>query len=124
MPDEVLSIGTAMVAAGTACALVSLWPVDDVATALLMIKVYDEILTSGASPSAALRHSQLWLRDLTEVEEVLFLNAHPELAAEFRHRAQLGELPGRRSIGGAEEQQEFRPYGGEEMWASFVAIGA
>jgi CHAT domain-containing protein/tetratricopeptide (TPR) repeat protein len=122
-PDEVLSIGTAMVAAGTACALVSLWPVDDAATALLMVKVYEEMVDRCSSPPEALRRGQLWLRELTEAEEATFLKRHPHLAAEFRQRAERGVLPGPRSpTGGAASAS--RPYGSEELWAAFVAVGA
>jgi hypothetical protein len=50
-------------AAGTACALVSLCPVDAAATALLMVKVYEQMMNRGSSPPEASRRGQLWLRE-------------------------------------------------------------
>ena len=75
----------------------SLWPVNDAATAMLMIRVYEEILKDGHSPPTALRRAQLWLRDLSETAEAAFLSKHPWLAAEFRRRAERRELPGQRT---------------------------
>lgn len=45
--------------AGTPRVVVSLWSVDDQATALLMSEFYKEILQQGKSPTAALRAAQL-----------------------------------------------------------------
>ena len=94
MPDEVASIGTAMVAAGSACAIASLWSVDDAATALLMVRAYEEMRRNGRRPPEALRRAQLWLGDLTTAAEDAFLDAHPPLRAEFGHRAATGNAPG------------------------------
>lgn len=122
-PDEVVSIGTAMVAAGSACAIASLWSVDDAATALLMVRVYDETRRNGRRPPEALRRAQLWLRALTTADEDAFLAAHPALRAEFRRRAAAGDAPGRRGAAGA-PTQTVRPYVHPDMWAPFIAVGA
>ncbi|MGB2874755.1 MAG: CHAT domain-containing protein [Gaiellaceae bacterium] len=123
LPDEAISIGTTMIIAGAACAVASLWPVDDAATAILMIRLYEEIFQKGQSPPTALRRAQLWLRDLTETAEADFLSEHPALAAEFRGRAETRELPGRRRSG-ATADDEPGIYGHPEYWAAFVAVGA
>jgi CHAT domain-containing protein len=123
MPDEVVSIGTAMVAAGSACAIASLWSVDDAATALLMVRVYEEIRRNGLRPPEALRKAQLWLRDLTAADERVFLDAHPTLRNEFRRRAATGDPPGRRSGAGA-PTPTVRPYAHPDVWAPFIAVGA
>ena len=123
MSDEVVSIGTAMVAAGSACAIASLWSVDDVATALLMVRAYDEIRRNGRRPPEALRRAQLWLRDLTVAEEEAFLERHPALAAEFRRRAAAGDAPGRRDAART-HKGAVRPYAHPDLWAPFVAVGA
>jgi CHAT domain-containing protein len=44
--------------AGTPRVLVSLWSVDDEATAILMSDFYEGILKKGLTPSAALRRAQ------------------------------------------------------------------
>ena len=123
MPDEVVSIGTAMVAAGSACAVASLWSVDDAATALLMVRAYEEMRRNGRRPPEALRRAQLWLRDLTAAGEDAFLDAHPTLRAEFRHRAAAGDAPGRRGAAGT-PTATVRPYAHPDMWAPFIAVGA
>ncbi len=124
LPDEAISLGTTMLIAGAACAVASLWPVDDAATAMLMIRVYEEIFENGQSPPAALRHAQLWLRDLTETAEADFLAKHPVLAAEFQRRAEARDLPGRRSDASAAAADWPSLYGQPEYWAGFVAVGA
>jgi CHAT domain-containing protein/Tfp pilus assembly protein PilF len=48
--------------AGTRRVVVSLWPVDDRATAELMERFYHFLLTEGRSPAAALRAAQISLR--------------------------------------------------------------
>ena len=48
--------------AGTSRVIVSLWDIDDQATARLMERFYRELLVSGRSPSAALRLAQLSTR--------------------------------------------------------------
>ncbi|MCH9650724.1 MAG: CHAT domain-containing protein [Deltaproteobacteria bacterium] len=48
--------------AGAAQTLVTLWPVEDRATAALMKRFYGHLLGAGEEPSEALRRAQLWLR--------------------------------------------------------------
>ena len=120
-PDEVNSIATAMLAAGSACSIASLWPVDDLATALLMTRLYEELLETRCRPPEALRCAQLWLRDLTSEREAAFLSAHPALEAEFRRRAARDDAPGsRRGRGGGARG----PFAHPDYWAPFVAVGA
>jgi CHAT domain-containing protein len=123
LPDEAISLGTTMIIAGAACVVASLWPVDDAATAMLMIRLYEEILQNGHPPPTALRLAQLWLRDLSETAEADFLSKHPALAAEFRRREETRELPGRRSGPGATGDDWPSIYGHPEYWAAFVAVG-
>jgi CHAT domain-containing protein/tetratricopeptide (TPR) repeat protein len=125
LPDEAISIGTTMIIAGAACVVASLWPVDDAATAMLMIRLYEEIFQNGQSPPTALRRAQLWLRDLGAAAEADFLSKHPALAAEFRRRAETRELPGlRRRPGATANDDEPGIYRDPEYWAAFVAVGA
>lgn len=114
LPDEVISVGTAMIAAGSACAIVSLWPVDDLATAILMVRVYDEMAQNDREPSSALRAAQIWLRDLTVDDEAAFLADHPLLRAEFRRRERSNE----------QKPASVRRFSHPDFWAPFVAVGA
>lgn len=125
LPDEVVSIATAMLASGSACVIASLWPVDNLATALLMTRLHQEVLVSGHRPPEALRHAQLWLRDLNQDEEQRFLERHPALDAEFERRARSGQsAPGLRAEGVADAGPcGVRPYAHPDYWAPFVALG-
>lgn len=123
LPDEVVSIATAMLASGSACAIASLWPVDDLATALLTTRLCYEMLGGDRRPPEALRHAQLWLRDLTEEDERRFFDRHPALAGEFERRARSDRgAPGRRAEGVHPAGQD-RPYSHPDYWAPFVAVG-
>jgi CHAT domain-containing protein len=126
MPDEVLSLGTAMLAAGSACAVASLWPVDDAATGLLMVRLYDEMLLEARRPPEALRRSQRWLRDLTRRDRDTYLAGHPALEAELRRRAERGDPLAQRAPTNrrAANDDDDRPYAHAELWAAFVAVGA
>jgi tetratricopeptide (TPR) repeat protein len=123
-PHEEISIATAMLAAGSACAIASLWPVDDLATALLMTRLYQELLLRKSAPPQALRTAQLWLRNLSNDEEQRFLDRHPQLAAEYARRIEQGDPPGRRGkeLAGA-APGAGRPYAHPEFWAPFIAVG-
>jgi tetratricopeptide (TPR) repeat protein len=121
MADESISIGSVMIVAGAACAIASLWPVHDLATALLMTRLYEELFDRNYRPPEALRRAQLWLRQLTLGDEQEFLNRHPALRVEFDKRAESHGLPGDRPRG---ERSTTRPYTHEYYWAGFVAVGA
>lgn len=120
LADESVSIGSVMMAAGTACAIVSLWPVHDLATALLMTRLYEEMVGEGLRPPEALRRAQHWLRRLDVGEEQDFLSRHPDLHAEFNRRADP-DLPGDRQ---SAARAPLQPYANEYYWAGFVAVGA
>jgi len=78
-PDEFLGLPGGFLQAGAACVIASLWKVDDLATAVLMMRFY-ELLdprpdSASQAPVAALRVARLWMRDLT-----------PQGVGEFRRR--------------------------------------
>jgi CHAT domain-containing protein/tetratricopeptide (TPR) repeat protein len=124
LPEEGFSVGGAMIAAGSACAIASLWPVRSDTTALLMMRLYEEMLGGDLRPPEALRRAQTWLRDLTDPELDTFLEAYPALKAEFRRRAESGDRPGRRTFSDRRSIAEQRPFSGPDYWAPFIALGA
>jgi hypothetical protein len=71
-PQEGLSLATVALSAGSSCTIASLWPVDDGATAVLMILLYEEMLSNALRPPEALRSAQLALQRLTysELEKI------------------------------------------------------
>ncbi len=123
LPGEAISTSTALLLAGSASVIATLWPVDDAATALLMVKFYEEHLGGGLPPAAALRRAQLWLRDLDASMESDFLAVHPALAAEFRRRRRAGKVPGRCGEISL-KSSSHRPYAHPANWAGFIVIGA
>lgn len=124
LPEEGFSVGGAMIAAGAACAIASLWPVRSDTTALLMVRLYEEMLRGDLRPPEALRRAQLWLRNLTDPALADFLLAYPSLEAEFRRRADAGDRAGRRTASRRGSTEEQRPFSGPDYWAPFIALGA
>jgi CHAT domain-containing protein len=71
--DELIGLARGFFSAGTPSLLVSLWTVDDDATARLMQRIYQHLL-AGAQPAAALRAAQC---------DLLSTDPHPFLWAPF-----------------------------------------
>jgi CHAT domain-containing protein len=64
LPDEPAGVATGFLEAGAAGVMATLWPVDDLAAALLTRNFYRRHRL-GATPAAALRDAQRWLRELS-----------------------------------------------------------
>ena len=62
-PDEVVGLPTALLQAGVAGVVASLWPVGDRMAALLSAEFYRRWRGEEKDPAAALRAAQIWLRD-------------------------------------------------------------
>jgi len=61
---ETVSLPNALLSYGCSCVIASLWPVDDLATAVLMGRFYEEIILRGLSPSEALAVAQSTVRHM------------------------------------------------------------
>ncbi|MEU6992770.1 CHAT domain-containing protein [Streptomyces sp. NPDC046465] len=109
-PDEFLGLPAAFLQAGAACAVTSLWQVDDMATAFLMTRFY-ELLADSHAPVPALRRSRRWLRRLTWDELARYAESH-------RHLAPLSE----RYAAHAMPTKE-RPFASPVHWGAFTAWG-
>jgi CHAT domain-containing protein/tetratricopeptide (TPR) repeat protein len=121
LSEEYFSIGGAMIAGGAACAIATLWPVRDDCAALLMTRLYEEMIGNGLRPPEALRKAQLWLRDLKGEDLEDYLASHPKLRSEFHRRAALRDANALRS---ESPQLGRRPFRGADCWAPFIAVGA
>jgi CHAT domain-containing protein len=123
--EESYSIGSVLLVAGAAAALVSLWPVDDYATALLMPKFYEELFGADRpSPGHALRRAQHWLRTLTAAAHKEYIAAYPKLEAEFNRRRRANQEPGRTRAQTDEDSASSEPFVHPQYWAAFVVLGA
>jgi tetratricopeptide (TPR) repeat protein len=113
-----LGFAQALFLAGARSVLVSLWKVDDTATALLMARFYQNLLgkrpgLKAPLPKAeALHEAKLWLRDLTAVEVEALQN---ELRA-----GQFGAGPAAKRQVDADAE---RPYAHPHYWAAFILFG-
>ena len=125
-PDEVMALSTVFLGTGSSAVVAAHWSVDDAATALLITNFYERMLTDNEAPAVALRHAQLWLRDLTDEQEASYLGDRPALATEFRRRTEEGKRPGFRGVanGSGQRRTEQGRYSHPLYWAPFVASGA
>jgi len=67
-PDEFVGLPGAFLALGAAGVLGTLWPVNDVATALLISRFYELHIGEGLPPATALQRAQTWLRRATNAD--------------------------------------------------------
>lgn len=115
LPQEALSLATVLLSVGTACAVASLWPVDDGATAVLMLLVYEEIMRNGLRPPEALRRAQIALQRLTFRDLETILSRHPELRPALLIGGHLPADPA---------DPADTPFDHPFLWAGFIAVGA
>ena len=113
--DEALSLSTVLLGAGAAGAIASLWAVDDLATALLMSRFYEE-LVAGATPATALRVAMLWLRDLDPQQAAAYARERPTLR-DYHDRTDA-------LLRSATHSGVQRPFHAPSLWAAFVLSGA
>ncbi|MCC3411934.1 MULTISPECIES: CHAT domain-containing protein [unclassified Microcoleus] len=114
--DEYIGLPSGFLYAGTTNVISTLWAVNDVSTAILMIKFYEIFLSKTRPPVAvALRESQLWLRSLTVKSLLEWVEASQLLSREHKQKIQ-GKY--RRGY-----KQDYQPYESPVYWAAFCAVG-
>jgi CHAT domain-containing protein len=72
-PDEFIGFPGAFMAMGAAAILATLWPVNDLASTLLIARFYKLHRRQGLPPPTALRQAQLWLRDARRSDLVAYV---------------------------------------------------
>ncbi|MDP9053266.1 MAG: CHAT domain-containing protein [Acidobacteriota bacterium] len=130
LPDEFIGLPTGFLQAGASCVAGSLWPVDDISTALLMIEFYRWHLRPPSGeplpPAQALRKAQLWLRDVTAAELSALFAAYKKSAPDAPAAARLPYAMAR------DQFIEFtlsssspgaRPFSDAYYWAAFCCYG-
>ena len=104
---------------GSRSIVLTLWSVDDTATALLMSRFYENLIKKKMTKINALRKAKNWLRTLSR-SEVL------QLTAKLSNGVARG--PGRKTLPPLSklplsEKAEGAPYAHPYYWSSFILIG-
>jgi CHAT domain-containing protein len=126
LPDEAIGLPGGFFLAGVPGVVGTLWSVNDLSTALLMIKFYEVHLCGAARtgsgvlpPAQALRKAQLWLRDVTSAELTTLFDTYRQSDIS-PHLASLAAQQFTRYI---QHDPGERPFTHPHYWAAFVFYG-
>jgi CHAT domain-containing protein len=122
--EGLLGLAQVLFRKGARSLVLSLWKVDDIATALLMIRFYENLLgkreglKQAMGRLEALREAQQWLRELPRGER-------DRLAEKLgKGMLQTKVLKGTEPIPNEEQQEKGgRPYAHPKYWAAFILFG-
>ncbi|MBD1940316.1 CHAT domain-containing protein [Microcoleus sp. FACHB-68] len=110
--DEYIGLPSGFILAGSPNVVSSLWAVNDLSTALLMIRFYEN-LKNGATVPLALQHAQIWLR-----------NATAETLQQWSSQLTLRSTHQRQFRRFSTMDSTAKPFASPYYWAGFCAIGA
>ena len=114
--DEYIGLPSGFFYAGATSVISTLWAVNDVSTAILMIKFYEILLSEIRPPVAiALQESQLWLRSLTVENLLKWVEASELLNIKQKEVIQDSFAYG--------YDEDYQPYEAPRFWAAFCAVG-
>jgi CHAT domain-containing protein len=124
--DGLLGFAQAFLLAGSRSVCLTLWQVDDTATALLMDRFYRNLLgerKDGAKPmgkAAALHEAKQWLRNLSAKDalERLGTLTNGVVRGERPAREVMKTVPIPKDAG-----KDNKPYAHPRYWAAFILIG-
>jgi len=124
--DGLLGFAQAFLLVGSRSVCLTLWQVDDTATALLMDRFYRNLLgkrEDGGKPmpkAEALREAKQWLRALTATEALDRLGV-------ITKGVVRGERPAREEMRAVpkpkDAAKDYKPYAHPRYWAAFILIG-
>lgn len=120
--DEVVGLARGLFAAGARQAVVSLWPVNDLTTCLLMRRFYQRL--AGASAAEALRQAQRELALLDFGQQVSDLLAlQDELAGPGTPREALVTIERAAAARGRDQAAGPEDFTHPRFWAPYVHVG-
>lgn len=112
--DGVIGLSRCLIAAGVKSVIVSLWSVEDLSTALLMVKFY-QIFQQGIAATVALNEAQRWLLGVTKTELEVWLKTNErffDATLKINLRRRLHQL-----------DDNAKLFHNPRYWAAFCAIG-
>lgn len=109
--DDCIGLATGFLYAGSQGVLSSLWSVNDLATAFLMIKFYENLET--ADIAVALNTAQIWLRDVTKSKLLEWIG---ELQLDSKSTQGIEDLL-------KKYRSDKKIFESPFYWAAFCAIG-
>ncbi len=116
--DEFVGLPAAFIQLGAAGVVGTLWIVNDIACALIMMKFYESIFIHDLHPVAALRIAQLWLRDMTKKELYIYLETQlkKERISPTNSSLLLRKI--------SRYQDYEQPFSSPIFWGAFVFYGS
>ncbi len=125
--DGLLGFAQAFLLAGSRSVCLSLWEVDDRATALLMDRFYRNLLGKRdglASPmpkASALAEAKAWLRNMTQEEVGLQLAGLTNSVSRAKNQRPLKIVAP--TIDANANPRQVKPFDHPRFWAAFILIG-
>jgi CHAT domain-containing protein/tetratricopeptide (TPR) repeat protein len=125
LPDEAIGLASGCLHAGAPAVIGTLWSVNDLSTALLMMRFYHYHRNGDPGDplplARALRLAQCWLRDVTAGQLEAFFDSHEILKQVDRWPVQVAAAGSVRFI---LEDADSRPFANPYYWAPFILAGA
>jgi CHAT domain-containing protein len=130
--DEYVGLPAGFLYAGAPSVVASLWKIRDFSSALLVTRMYENLLNRDMGRAEALRETQIWLRDLKKEEAEALLQEMAHLSSstmQMRDIVLLDETEANKTSVDlfaqalsqvAEEEFPEHPY----YWAGFQCVGA
>ena len=121
VPDEAIGFPAGFLQAGVPGVISTLWPVNDISTALLLARFYRYHLQDGLESAKALHKAQEWLREVSVGEVASYLETCYQ-RGKWAKTAQLLTLMKHYRYQAKQNPSE-RPFEHPYYWAAFVFSG-
>jgi CHAT domain-containing protein len=118
IPNEAIGFSGAFMQAGVPAIISTLWPVEEIASLLLLQRFYQLYLQKHQPPVYALQQAQYWLRDAT-VEELGLVAFYQKIFLESKQK----DADAFRSMRAYKMRLQDKPFAHPYYWAGFVFYG-